>query len=284
MKKEEFLEKLLTRTSRSNAESIADAFDAAGVLSNIHFLRDGQSASVFDIKGSNLVLKIFDRRTRINPRINDSRFQLRDNFRRILRDESEKDQKQNPTEVVVEIEPKLTEQGLAILHQEMLRYKLWKDEGLDFLDIYPPESNPREVKNVMLDHRGVPYVIDEDATKRFEDKYNEYPPGPNGKRTDEQYRHYRADSLDRHGRPDVISDEKFAEIKKACALCDWPKDQKTIFDSQIDHDVLKQFSDIIRSLKDTPAQKWTNRESTGKTTASGVSKGRSGGDAAISGP
>jgi hypothetical protein len=261
MEKHAFYDKILTRTSPANAKAITDALVNAGLLSSLTFLKDGQTTSVFDIKDSNMVLKIFDRRIRINPRIFGSKYQLQDDYRRILKDESEKDVKNNPTEVVIEIEPQLTDKGITALHQEMLRYKLWTDEGVEFWDILPPPSNRHEIKNAMLDHRGVPYVIDEDATKIVQD--TSYPADANGKRTDEQYRDWRANNWDQHGRADIISDKKFSEIKDACIKCDWPEDQAPIFSSRINHQVLSKFREVFDEIPNISAEKkWSTKKVT----------------------
>ncbi|MFO0390054.1 MAG: hypothetical protein ACK502_10125 [Alphaproteobacteria bacterium] len=248
MQENDFLEKVATRTSAVNARLITDALKNAGLLDQLEFMKDGQSASVFNIKDSGLVLKIFDRRIRKNPRIFTSKYHLHDYYRSILKDESTKDEKGNPTEVVVEIEPKLTDVGVTKLHQEMLRYKLWTDEGIEFWDTLPPPSNLKEIKNVLIDHRGVPYQIDEDAAKFIDDKYNEYPADGNGRRTDEQYRAWRANQLDENGRLDSISSDKFMEIKESCSKADWPVDQHPIFDPQINFETLKKFSDAITAI------------------------------------
>lgn len=230
MQKQDFFDKVTTRTSDANAQAIADALEKAHLLDRLTFLKDGRSTSVFDIKDSGLVLKLFDRRTRANERIRNSRFQLSDYYRCIVKDhEANGHTPPRATEVVVEIEPKLTDRGLAPIHQEMLRYELWTKEGREFKDILAPASNRHEIKNVMLDHRGVPYQIDEDAVAAFDDPA--YPANANGRRSDEQYLAWRADSLNEHGRPDTVSQEKFGQIKSACNACDWPVDQQELFDS-----------------------------------------------------
>jgi hypothetical protein len=249
MDRQALVEKLQTRTSIYNAQQIADALDAHELTENISFLRDGSTTSVFRIDGSNLVFKAYDCRNIKTPRISHSRFILKNNCQATLSDTSERAEAGRPSEVILEVEPELTHSGVTELHQEMLRYKFWTEEGLDFWDHAPARSYPHEVKNTMLDHRGVPYQIDEDAVRSFDDKYNDYPPDENGKRSDAQYLHYRANSWNNYGSPDAIESAKFAKIVEACKKCEWPTKQDKIFDARTDHEAVRTFANAFNTMR-----------------------------------
>jgi hypothetical protein len=248
MERDALVDKLHTRTSMHNAQRIADALDAHGLTEKLSFLRDGSTTSVFRIDGSNLVFKAYDCRNMKTPRVTHSRFILKNNCQATLSDPNERTEQGRPSEIILEIEPELTHSGVTLLHQEMLRYKFWTEEGLDFWDHMPARSYPNEIKNTMLDHRGVPYQIDEDAVRTFNDITNDYPPDANGRRNDEQYLHYRANSWDNYGRPDVIESAFFAKIVEACKKCDWPTKQDKIFDARTDHESVRIFANAFNAM------------------------------------
>ncbi|MCE2926535.1 MAG: hypothetical protein LW823_02665 [Rickettsiales bacterium] len=250
MQESEFREKIATRASTKNVDAIVAALKKHNLIEKLEFLADGTTTSVFEIKGSGLVLKFFDRRERKNERISGSRYHLRDYFRGILLDETAEPVNGRLSEVVIEIEPKLSAEKLTTDHQEMVRYKLWTEEGIDFYDIWPPLSDRKAIKNVLLDARGVPYQIDEDASRKDDD----YPRGKKSKpiwekEKDKAYQDWRADQLDNYGKPDAISDEKLSRIKAACDACDWPVKQTEIFDPLIDHQKLDIFAGAFREIE-----------------------------------
>jgi hypothetical protein len=240
MDKNDFYDHLRTRTASDNAHRIATAMEESGLLDRLHFLKDGLSTSVFTIEGSNLVLKIFDQRRQKNAPLRPSRFTLQNREQLTLQDDSP---------VSISLAPKLTDKGVTLLHQEMLRYKLWTEEGSDFWDILPSHSQPHEIKNVLLDASGVPYQIDSDAVRRFDDRYNKYPANGDGKRSDADYLRYRKDSFNRHGRSDAISAERFAAIAAACDACEWPLNQGKLLSDAADQNVLASFKTALRSLR-----------------------------------
>jgi hypothetical protein len=248
MDKQALVEKLQTRTSLHNAQQIADALETHGLIEKLTFLRDGSTTSVFRIEGSNLVFKAYDCRTAKTPRVSHSRFILKNNCQANLSDSKERTEDGKPSEVILEVEPELTHNGVTRLHQEMLRYKFWTQEGLDFWDHMPARSYPNEIKNTMLDHRGVPYQIDEDAVRPFDDRYNDYPPDADGKRSDAQYLNYRANSWNHYGKPDTIESKFFEQIVEACKKCDWPTKQDKIFDALTNHETVRMFANAFSAM------------------------------------
>lgn len=236
--KPDFASELRSRADERTAERIIEALKDAGLLSQLQFLSDGKSASAFEIKESGLILKIIEKRQQVHSHNTSSRFMpeyvYRGNF---------------DGDIAIAIMPKLTEQGVTPLHQEMLRYQLWTREGREFWDIFPAESRPREIKNTMLDHRGVPYQIDEDAVKPFDDRYQEYPADGNGRRSDAQYLDYRANCWTQEGRPDILSPARFSEIKAACDQCEWKIRQSDLFEGHINRDVLQSWVEALESAK-----------------------------------
>jgi hypothetical protein len=247
MQKEALIAKLEYRTSTANAQRIAESLGDA-LISRMQFVKDGTSTSVFSIEGSNLVFKASDRQQEKNERISHSRFMPQANCRASVQDDVALDDKNQPREAILEVEPEMSHDGVTRLHQEMLRYMLWTQEGLEFWDYLPATSNPSEIKNVMLDHRGVPYQIDDDAVRRFDDRWNQYPPDGDGKRSDEQYLHYRADSWNEMGRSDAIDTSYFQKIKAACAQCDWPVRQKALYEARIDRKTIAAFEQAFDAL------------------------------------
>lgn len=242
--RQEILAKIASRTSSENAGRIVEALGQQGLIPHLHFLKDGGSTSVFSVDDSNLIFKVSANTKPDIPRVRLSRYTLRSYCSQTMKDDSTPRR-----ETVLDLEPALTHDGVTRLHQEMLRYKLWTEEGLDFWDILPARSNPKEIKNTMLDRNGVPYQVDKDAVMPFRDIGNSYPPDGNGKRTDEQYLDYRANQLDEHGRPDALPTERFRQIKEACAKCDWPLNQAKKFNEQVDINTVKLFKRAFVSLQ-----------------------------------
>lgn len=247
-KEDEFFDALRSRTSERLAQEVQDALGKAGLLTKLRFLKEGASATVFEIEGANLVLKLFDARQQKNPPVDHSRFVLHDEYRRVLTDASTRESAGKPVELWIGIEPQLSDAGVTKLHQDIMRWKLWTEEGLEFWDHLPASGNRREIKNVMLDHRQVPYVMDKDAVKRFDDRYNDYPADGNGRRSDEQYRQYRADQFDEYGKPDGIPEATMKEMNAACSAYQWPVQQRGLFKDHVDRAVLRQFARALDAI------------------------------------
>jgi len=255
MEKHELIAKLEERTSALNAQRIADALGDE-LIGKLHFTKSGMSATIFAIEGTHMVLKAADCRLEKNKRITHSRYMLREHCQAIVLDDSAISG-QPPANIILEVKPALTHEGVTPLHQEVLRYQLWTQEGLEFWDHIPAASYPKEVKNVMLDHRGVPYQIDEDAVRPFDDRYNDYPPNHEGKRSDEQYLHMRANSWNHYGRPDAIGNDQFAKIKMLASQGDWPSNQTAVFGERTDHAIVEQFKDAFAVL--SPQLRYASR-------------------------
>lgn len=259
-------EKLASRYGEAVATRVLDALAAEHLAGRLRFLREGYSATVFEIEGSGLVLKIYQT-TRV-PTLSDAafgrsdiantkslsaitdadllkqavrapgRFCVQPLARAVLTDAAPGDAGGCEAQTVVEIAPKLTHAGVTRLHQECLRYKLWTEEGREFWDHLPAAGAPAEIKNVMLDARGVPYQIDSDAVRVFDDRWNAYPADANGRRSDAQYLQFRADCLDAQGKPDAMPAETFRRVAAACAQYDWPAQQAKAFSATVDAGVL----------------------------------------------